>query len=42
MAVLTNPQGVFKGCSIGKGHDGDRDRNILNVPPPPGLFAAED
>lgn len=42
MAALTNPQGVFKGCSVDKGHDADRDRSISILPPPEGLFTADD
>ena len=42
MAALTNPQGVFKGCSVDKGHDAERDRSISILPPPEGLFTADD
>jgi hypothetical protein len=42
MAVLTNPQGIFKGCSIDKGHDATRDRLITSEPAPPGMFTADD
>lgn len=42
MAALTSPQGVFKGCSFEKGHDGDRERSIKVVPPPAALFSADD
>ena len=42
MLALTNPAGVFKGCSIDRGHDADRERTIPVVPPPTGLFTADD
>lgn len=42
MAALTDPQGLFKGCSIDGGHDAQRERDITIVPPPAGLFAADD
>lgn len=42
MVALTSPQGVFKGCSVESGHDANRERDIVVVPPPPGLFTADD
>lgn len=42
MAVLTDPNGIFKGCSPVKGHDAGRNRKIPSDPAPPGLFAADD
>lgn len=42
MAALTSPQGIFKGCSIDRGHDPEREREIPIALPPPGLFAPED
>lgn len=42
MLALTNPAGVFKGCSTDRGHDADRERIITIVSPPAGLFAVDD
>jgi hypothetical protein len=42
MAVLTNPQGIFEGCSIGKGHDANRNRLIPSEPAPGGMSATDD
>ena len=42
MVALTNPQGVFKGCSVEGGHDANRERDITIIPPPAGLFTADD
>ena len=42
LAVLTDPQGPFKGCTITKGHDPDPDRIIPTTPAPAGLFSQED
>ena len=42
MAVLTDPQGPFKGCSVTKGHDPTRTRVIPTDPAPTGLFEEDD
>lgn len=42
MVALTNPQGVFKGCSVDGGHDADRDRLIISEPAPSGMFQPDD
>lgn len=42
MGVLTDPNGPFKGCSTGKGHDARRVRLIPADPAPAGLFSPED
>lgn len=42
MPVLTDPNGIFKGCARGKGHDAERVRVIDSDTPPPGLFDVED
>ncbi len=42
LAQLTDPQGPFKGCTAGKGHDTSRDRTIPTIPAPDGLFLEED
>ena len=42
MLALTNPHGVFKGCSTDRGHDAARERIIPVVPPPTQLFTRDD
>ncbi|WP_349238426.1 DUF4913 domain-containing protein [Nocardioides sp. InS609-2] len=42
LGALTDPQGPFKGCTITKGHDTNRDRTIPTTPAPVGLFFEED
>ena len=42
MGVLTDPNGPFKGCSPGKGHDGNRVRGIPSDPAPAGMFHVGD
>jgi len=42
MPVPTDPNGIFKGCSRGKGHDAKRVRVIDSDTAPPGLFDVED
>jgi hypothetical protein len=42
MGVLTDPNGIFKGCSLAKGHDSDRAREIPVIVAPAGLFATDD
>jgi hypothetical protein len=38
MGVLTDPNGIFKGCSLSKGHDAARIREISVSAAPEGLF----
>lgn len=42
MGVLTDPNGIFKGCSLVKGHDADRVREIPVIAAPAGLFSTDD
>lgn len=42
MSLLTDPNGLFKGCSIKKGHDAHRDRVIPSTPAPVDLFGSDD
>ena len=42
IAALTNPQGVFKGCNIDRGHDAERERFIPVTSAPAGLFGIDD
>lgn len=42
MGVLTDPNGLFKGCSNSKGHDIKRTRIIASALPPSNLFEPSD
>lgn len=41
LAILMEPNGPFKGCSI-KGHDSERERFMPAEAPPPGFFTEDD
>lgn len=42
MAQLMDSNGIFKGCSVSKGHEATLTRTLPTVPAPAGLFAPED
>jgi len=42
MSLLTDPNGLFKGCSTNRGHDAQRNRVIAAAPAPAGLFGIDD
>lgn len=42
MGLLTDSNGLFKGCSVSKGHNSQRERVIPSTPAPHGMFEVED